>query len=318
MSIDLAHNSEISVGAISLGPESVALRSQGGGGRVIAVLSNAIYLRSEDGLVLGVIEGEIDSPLSVRVSTLAPLIRAAKESTCNTFEVTSDTVIIADCVSIAWGNVQSWSPRLPAKVGSHSERLAVVTQLTRHIANEGLREGCASAACYLVERWNGIATQPSPADPLAARFLRRLNVAHAALQKGDTKEAVASVMRLLGLGPGLTPSGDDFLAGLVTALVWQSRLDTACSELADKLVAAIRETAPSRTNHISARMLWHACDGLLYAPAMELEAALFSGDSSVATTALPGLLSIGHTTGGDIAAGLMVGVLLDDRREMVD
>lgn len=135
-----------------------------------------------------------------------------------------------------------------------------------------------------------------------------------ALRQDDNyAKAASALVGMLGLGPGLTPSGDDLLAGIVAALVWQARLGSGQPHLARSLANAIKCTASRVTNHISARFLWHACEGVLYAPAFDVGAALLSGDTAGVKAALPRLLTVGHTTGADLAAGLLVGTLLLDK-----
>jgi hypothetical protein len=68
----------------------------------------------------------------------------------------------------------------------------------------------------------------------------------------DLQEAVAAIA---GLGPGLTPSGDDFLAGVMVA----SRLVEDASRL--NVPHVIFETAGPRTNRISRAFLRAARDG---------------------------------------------------------
>jgi hypothetical protein len=61
---------------------------------------------------------------------------------------------------------------------------------------------------------------------------------------------------LIGLGPGLTPSGDDALGGAAIALRVFGH-----TARADELGAFIREQAPSRTSDISLAHLYAAADG---------------------------------------------------------
>jgi hypothetical protein len=96
------------------------------------------------------------------------------------------------------------------------------------------------------------------------------------LRAGDPGPALA----LLGQGPGLTPAGDDVVAGAAAALAVLERLDAAA---ADAVVAAAR--VPQ---------------------AAELLRALCGHASPAA--ALDRLLGVGHTTGAALALGLCAGV----------
>lgn len=93
---------------------------------------------------------------------------------------------------------------------------------------------------------------------------------------------------LAGRGPGLTPYGDDLLAGYLTGLVlWGGERATA---------EEIAEAAAVRTTSLSAALLRHAARGELPEPAHEL---LEVGDPAP-------LARFGHSSGG----GLMLGLAL--------
>ncbi len=105
---------------------------------------------------------------------------------------------------------------------------------------------------------------------------------------------------LLGLGPGLTPAGDDLLAGLLVGLAGRP-------DLRDPLAAAVSRLAPGRTTWLSAELLRLAADGLA-APAVVAVADALTGhgpDDALAA-ALPALLAVGHTSGAALARGLLL------------
>ena len=104
-----------------------------------------------------------------------------------------------------------------------------------------------------------------------------------------------SIRALAGLGPGLTPAGDDLLAGYVAGLVLLHGQR--------KRAARISEEAASRTNSLSATLLRHAALGEVPEPVHTL---LATGDTRP-------LVSFGHSSGhawlrGLISAGYAVDV----------
>ncbi|NQV98508.1 MAG: DUF2877 domain-containing protein [Rhodospirillales bacterium] len=107
------------------------------------------------------------------------------------------------------------------------------------------------------------------------------------------------VEKLLGLGPGLTPSGDDFLAGVLITL---AALGETRARL--HLAGAIRTHAPAATNPISAQHLYAATAGLGGAAIHDLFAALQTDNPDSQRAALKNLVAVGHTSGWDALAGL--------------
>ncbi|MFC6148118.1 MULTISPECIES: DUF2877 domain-containing protein [Mumia] len=114
---------------------------------------------------------------------------------------------------------------------------------------------------------------------------------------GDDPRAVDA---LLGRGPGLTPLGDDVLAGwLVTRYAAGAR----GGQVADRVLAV----ASTRTTTVSATLLAHAVRG----EAVPELRALVDGLGDAGTDErLSDLLRVGHTSG----AGLALGVALAVRR----
>jgi hypothetical protein len=108
------------------------------------------------------------------------------------------------------------------------------------------------------------------------------------------------VLGLLGLGPGLTPAGDDLLAGLLVGL-------SARPDLRDPLAAAVQRHAPARTTWLSAELLRLAAAGLA-APAVVAVADALAGHGGddALPRALPALLAVGHTSGHALARGLLL------------
>jgi hypothetical protein len=117
------------------------------------------------------------------------------------------------------------------------------------------------------------------------------------LGRGDARGAVTS---LLGRGSGLTPAGDDLLAGTLASL---RALD---SPAADDLGTAVRALAPRRTTRLSAALLEAADVGAVIPEAAGVLRAL-TGIGEVETAA-GRLVDVGHTSGWHLAAGLLVGV----------
>jgi hypothetical protein len=109
---------------------------------------------------------------------------------------------------------------------------------------------------------------------------------------GDPAEAVAY---LLGRGPGLTPAGDDVLAGFLVAA-------RAFGVDADRMRALTEALAPGRTTALSAAMLWHAARGECIDEVAAVVAALAGHGRP--KPALGRLLAVGHTSGSALAVGL--------------
>ncbi|WP_030144968.1 DUF2877 domain-containing protein [Spirillospora albida] len=126
---------------------------------------------------------------------------------------------------------------------------------------------------------------------------------------GDLAGAVEAAERIVGLGPGLTPSGDDVLAGLLLALrhvggAVRGGGDTA-RWLADWLGAAVTADAGTRTTAPAATLLHCAAAG---GAGAEVAAVLRGvAGSEAPSAAARRLLAVGRTSGADLAWGVLAG-----------
>lgn len=128
---------------------------------------------------------------------------------------------------------------------------------------------------------------------------------------GDLAGAVEAAERIVGLGPGLTPSGDDILAGLLLALrhvggaVRGGGDGSTARWLADWLGAAVTADAGTRTTAPAATLLHCAAAG---GAGAEVAAVLRGVAGYEAPSgAVRRLLAVGHTSGADLAWGVLAG-----------
>jgi hypothetical protein len=127
----------------------------------------------------------------------------------------------------------------------------------------------------------------------------------------DAADAAAdAALALLGLGPGLTPSGDDLVGGAFfarAALAVAGRPDSAAWKTA---AARVRDAAREATNPISAALLSDLLDGHGWSALHDLVGALASGDDSSAVIAARRLTRLGHSSGWDLLSGFAAGAAL--------
>jgi len=141
--------------------------------------------------------------------------------------------------------------------------------------------------------------------PLAPA-LARVRALGQAVRADDAAAFEAAALPLLGLGPGLTPSGDD----LVGACLFARRLcglDAAWDAVAKNLTRA----ATARSNTISAALFGDLARGAAYAPLHDLAAAASArsdgGDDAALVAAAASLTAIGHSSGWDMLTGFFIG-----------
>jgi hypothetical protein len=123
----------------------------------------------------------------------------------------------------------------------------------------------------------------------------------AAVTRSDRASALRSARGLIGLGPGLTPSGDDALAGVETAL-------HAVGHPVAGFLQAATDDLDTRTTMVSAAMLRHAARGDAAERVHFLLAALLSGADEDLADAIGAAVRWGATSGSDLLAGVLLGL----------
>lgn len=116
----------------------------------------------------------------------------------------------------------------------------------------------------------------------------------------------AAVPALLGRGSGLTPLGDDVLAGWLACAVATGSIADGAAPVAETVAAEARE----RTTLLSATLLACARRGDVLPEFRRLMLDLAAPTGSGAAASADALLRVGHTSG----AGLMLGTVLYLRR----
>ena len=176
---------------------------------------------------------------------------------------------------------------LPADVVDHT----VVLTPARPAALAHARALCAGAAVRPVGTWQAHSDQL-----LAARFATLVD--HVAIPDLDLTQDVAA---LVGLGQGLTPSGDDVLCGLALALGQSGAWAARRTALVSAIEASAHATVP-----LSASFLADACRGQARSQVHQLITALANGTD--VPGAVEAVLAIGHRSGYDLLTGLLSGL----------
>jgi hypothetical protein len=125
------------------------------------------------------------------------------------------------------------------------------------------------------------------------------------LRGGESRDLLSSSSEIIGLGPGLTPSGDDFLSGLMVAFVRGSENGLWRSETSR--LRKVAEAAKGRTTTLSAEYVVLASGGEANEKVTTLVEAICTGRPSVESSTLD-VIRMGETSGTDLIAGALTGL----------
>lgn len=258
---------------------------------VLARFDRSFYL-DVDGEPITIGDNSLhDGPLNLRLANRyeAGLTTALNIEPGQRWKLSSDQLYRSDGLAIDLAKADIWRPDPspanpdPAHVANGLTHLRHLLA-TRKLPEEGL-------ICLTLGSPPRTATERAALPHLQAF----------SFELAAPKSDLAALVQLLGLGPGLTPSGDDLLAGLLIA--WRQVGATSAS---DRLAQALLTAACERTTEISQAHLQAAAKGYGAAPLHHLLGAILNNDRQRLDQALDAAAKIGHSSGFDAIAGVIL------------
>jgi hypothetical protein len=208
---------------------------------------------------------------------------------------------------------QPWDPRPALEPGACSpERLEQnLARLTRLVAGNAPKEGLAALASLPVAAV-GMAVTTDALDSADDSFLvHTARPAAERLLEGALRQHIQSVRQgattLIGLGPGLTPSGDDLLIGFMAATSLLSEPLGLSSDFYQRLHLELLTIARGRTNKLSITWMEYAKQGDVAEHVGRLFQALVRDEVRPVEEAALAVLKTGATSGADLLAGIILG-----------
>ena len=195
---------------------------------------------------------------------------------------------VGHAVSLGISTAEVW--RVPAW---STRTYLVAFEQVQHVIQLALREAPLDSFTHAVF------SAREPTTALARRAVAGTRALRNGLKSGNTAKLDEAVSLFLGLGHGLTPSGDDALSGALMML-FALRKD-AQAIILGRCISANMDNA---TSALSCAFLRAACDG-------EPSAALHQAITALLVNAPPGdvispIRAIGQTSGFDMLAGVLL------------
>ena len=276
---------------LSIGGEAQGLLDWIARARVVATFKSALYLRSGEHWACLGSPGIGRGPLNITCETAAPVDWREVASPDDT-PMPGNAGFSLGTMTLSTVSAAVWRPcGTPLHEREQLARglEALVGGLPPNLPAEGL----AWFLCRQPNMYSVIAKAAQPAVEVLVDWLR----------EGGRSEpfptaARGAVRSLLGLGPGLTPSGDDFLAGMVAGLRAVGQ-----SAEARSLGREIAAQAPFQTNEISQALLLAALRAGLSEDLHNTIHAVALGEAAAVRDCLLRLAATTHCSSWDALAG---------------
>lgn len=281
-----------------VGEAAHSIIGAGGEGRVHGVYTGAVNLAMRGGMVCLLPETSERGPINVNI----PLPSGRGISSFglepgDTVRAEGTTLDLGGRLLVSTISARRYSPRKsfsPVHSGPQLERNLEAARRT------GLAHGNLSGLGELLS--------PDEARGIfASAAAARVSRLSKAVRAGDARTTGMAVSDLLGLGPGLTPSSDDMLAGMALFMVLYSRSTGTSTPGREAAVRAVARRGPRRTTALSEAYLKEAAAGRGNEGVLALcEALLTRGEEAVVRESRR-LLEVGETSGTDTLLGVLLG-----------
>jgi hypothetical protein len=125
--------------------------------------------------------------------------------------------------------------------------------------------------------------------------------------RGNAAALARAARDLAGFGPGLTPSGDDFLAGFVAAWTLVGEALGQDRAVRERVTDAVVSGATRGASPLGRAWLGHARRGELLEPMTRFVAALLAPEPRDLAPAVRDALAVGSSSGTDWTVGFLLG-----------
>ena len=284
------------VSARSIGPMAKSTLDGSILGEICAVFARTFYVRTELGLLCVATSDMYNGPLTILTNAPATTIwQASGVRVRQRAMLQSRKIALGPGLVIACWEGAEWIPPRPPAIDAEMTSKGIAhlrARVVDRLPKNGLAEFVMPPNLHI----------RNPLSLVAEGPIRRIRAAlSVALFKRQLfQPAPSDVAALSGLGPGLTPSGDDFLGGMMVGL-------SALREeaVAQDLWRIISDCEENGANFISRAHLRASADGLAADSILRLVCVVGSGEK-INDETLAAVDRIGHTSGWDVVAGLVV------------
>jgi hypothetical protein len=264
-----------------------------GVGQVFAVFERACVLALQDGQMIALLPRSAGNVAhGIRLNCRPRLDRIIQIGL--SARVTCEEVAIGR-VTVLLSGARVWSANLLPGMGRMRKTVAAAL-LARQLLRE--RNACRSELLASVLRLD------RPTSALSGRMAATLPQLSGAALRLDHQAALQSLSKLIGLGAGLTPAGDDFIIGWLAGLMLMAGTPGELEFL--NVVNSGLLVLGNGTTPISRQHLRDAATGEFSELLSDVCFALASGaPAAELAETLSRQLAVGATSGADAAAGLM-------------
>ncbi len=264
-------------------------------GKVAGVTSKGIFLESSRRIFF-LTAANYRSPFNLQLPDLEQVGESIKVG--DTWQSKGGSIFLdSPNLRIDFTNVKIWSPEPLKRIDTDPQfQQKRITEFIDRIYNLDPAKG-----------WAFLVTD-RPQNSLEAAIIRMTNEFTLSYGKADLEGCLAASRPILGLGGGLTPSGDDWLAGFLLLHARRNQVIGDASDFHAAFEKKLISMAYDRTTSISANRIEAACMGWAEELFIRVADSLFTQQVNITEADMRAIVNFGHSSGVDTCMGIWAGL----------
>jgi Protein of unknown function (DUF2877) len=258
-------------------------------GSVVSAFPNSFYVKTIKNDLIFITNRQLKSPITINLDSAAVIERMVRP--LETVSVDERNIHVGDTVTI------QLSATIPYGSANNLEKPAA--QQFR-LTKEALR--LASTILTLIDTRHSVLDSTGLAHEGVTDFVRR-GIPNLS-DSGNAGQFSEEAMKIVGLGSGFTPSGDDVLGGFL------STYNSLAHNINRSKVLLDFDLVQKNTNWISAKLMDYMQREVLDEQVQRLIRSAALGNEDEFIVAMETLLPRGHTSGIDISVGAILALCL--------
>lgn len=279
-----------------------ALKAPSFAGRVHSVFNRVINIECTTGKLFTLAESGLDNAPNTAIVDVTSFEAFGIQAN-DPVAAAKGELRVGDGVVMQWTTALTWQANLSRFADTDGNLQARLDWAWSYLARSGVQGGIVGQDL----------SDNSFAHKMSAALQERSGSLIEALEQMHMTSARQHAKSIIGLGPGLTPAGDDFLVGLFAVLNLPG--SPCCGWLGGG--KDVLSHAKQSTNAISLAALTAAAYGQVRESISRLIGTLICGTPATLSESLDRVLAIGSTSGSDLVAGILAGLNLNLRVEAI-
>jgi hypothetical protein len=296
------------INAISVGSYALKILKDGAIGEVHSTFERAFNVLISGELV-GITRRDVpNGPFNI-ITDIEP--RDSMRSIVDKGErirINGDLLSFEKGLKISLDGAEIWRPMQGIKNPIDIELVKRNLSLVKEIASRR-NDGFGQLVRQIENMVSGKQFNDSQLNQVSRLGLPHIKSLVSAVRSEDLELVRLSAKSLVGLGPGLSPSGDDLLAGFMAGLRWTVNSFNGNADHVDEINRTIVHVAEC-TTMLGEQFLTRAADGEVNEAVEGLLVAILAGKIEEVRTATEKVLAIGETSGVDSIVGILLSSLL--------